>query len=328
MPMRRIARPMAILTASVAMSAIVTQSLSKGAPVTAAPATEPLLVATPQVLVYVDGDARKVAGAGALARGFRILGTMPDGGVLVSYYDANAATVEEIAPNLSPRNVKRFGVFPVSFIAPANDGFLAYENGLLRRYDLHGSVVGAPIAPTGAKDALGIGDAIVVIGAGHLLIYDRNGRVQHDMIVEADRLVALPGGRFAVTDTRNSEVRVYTTALELKSTLRFPNRALLALAVGPDGALAVANGRAACNNPDVEVDVFDDINAQPTTRLRTNVGTPVAMAVGAGGIYVANSPCRFGDDGSISAFARDGTPSGIITKVGSPTGVLPFLTGR
>ncbi|HEY6234542.1 MAG TPA: hypothetical protein VIW69_05455 [Candidatus Elarobacter sp.] len=319
MPTRRMLRLIAILSASV------TLSLSKSAPATAVPSTEPLLVATPQVLVYVDGNARKVAGAGALSHGFRLLGTMPDGGVLVSYYDANAATVEEIAPNLSPRNVKKFGVFPVSFIDPSNDGFLAYENGLLRRYDVHGSLIGTPIAPQGAKDALGVGDAIVVIGAGHLSIYDRSGRIRHDTIVEADQLVALPGDRFAVTDTRYSEVRVYTTALELKSTLRFPNRALLALAAGPDGALAVANGRPGCNNPDVEVDVFDDINAQPTTRLRTDVGTPVALAVGAGGIYVANTPCRLGETvGSISAFARDGTPRGIITNVGRPTGMLPF----
>ena len=175
------------------------------------PSPKPLLVATPQVLVYVDGNARKVAGAGTLARGFRILGAVADGSVVVSYYDANAATVEAIGRDLSPRAVKKFGVFPVAFIAPSNDGFLAYDGGLLRRYDLHGSLVGQPIAPVGARDALGFADAIVVIASGRLGIYDRSGRLRHEMIIAADRLVALPGDRFAVTDTRNSEVRVYTT---------------------------------------------------------------------------------------------------------------------
>jgi hypothetical protein len=318
----------AVLIAIVTMSVCVTLSLSKGAPLSAAPVTEPLLVSTPQVVIFVDGNARKVAGAGALARGFRLLSTMADGSVLVSYYDAGSATVEAIAPDLSPRSVKRFGVFPIAFIAPANDGFLTYDGGLLRRYDTRGSLVGPPLAPQGVRDALGFADAIVVIASGRLAIYDRGGRLRHETIIAADRLVALPGDRFAVTDTRYSEVRVYTTALELKSTLRFPNRPLLALAAGPDGSLAVANGRASCTNPDVEVDVFDDINAQPTARLRTDVGTPVAMALGAQGIYVANSPCRYGDDGFIAAFGRDGSAREVIRNVGTPTGVLPFTPAK
>ena len=317
----------ATLTATL-MAISVTLSLSKGAPASAAPVTEPLLVATPQVLVYVDGNARKVAGAGTLARGFRILGAVADGSVVVSYYDANAATIEAIGRDLSPRAVKKFGVFPVAFIAPSNDGFLAYDGGLLRRYDLHGSLVGQPIAPVSARDALGFADAIVVIASGRLGIYDRNGRLRHEMIIAADRLVALPGDRFAVTDTRNSEVRVYTTELELKSTLRFPNRQLLALAAGPDGALAVANGHASCTNPDVEVDVFDDLNAQPTARMRTDVGTPVALAIGTGGIYVANAPCRSGDDGFIAAFGRDGGARELIRNVGTPTGIMPLGAAR
>ncbi|MDP9106698.1 MAG: hypothetical protein M3N49_12295 [Candidatus Eremiobacteraeota bacterium] len=319
----------ALLIAIVTMSAIVTLSLSKGAPASAADGiTEPLLIATPQRLVYADGNARKFAGAGTLARGFRILGAVADGSVVVSYYDANSATVEAIGRDLSPRAVKKFGVFPVAFIAPSNDGFLAYDGGLLRRYDLHGSLIGQPIAPVGARDALGFADATVVIASGRLGIYDRSGRLQHQMIVAADRLVALPGDRFAVTDTRNSEVRVYTTALELKSTLRFPNRQLLAVAAGPDGALAVANGHASCTNPDVEVDVFNDINAQPTARMRTDVGTPVALAVGTGGIYVANAPCRRDDDGYIAVFGRDGGARELIRNVGTPTGLIPLAAVR
>jgi hypothetical protein len=325
MPTRLAACRRSIALVSVVAAAIVTLSLSKGAPpAVAAPASEPLLVSTPQVLVYADGDARKVAGAGALASGFKILSTMADGSVLVAYRDAGAATVEAIGRDLSPRAVKRFGVIPIGLIAPANDGFLTYDGSLLRRYDARGSLTGPPMAPQGVRDALGFADANVVIGAGRLAIYDRNGRLQHQMVVEADRLVALPDNRFAVTDTRFSEVRVYTTTLELKSTLRFPNRTLLAVAAGADGTLAIANGRAACSNPDVEVDVFQDINAQPTTRLRTDVGTPVALAVSAQTIYVANSPCRFGEDGYLASFGRDGTPHGAIANVGSPTGVLPF----
>ena len=322
-------RPLPRLTIflSVILSASVTLSLSKGAPQSAQAAdtvSEPLLVATASVLVHADGNARKLAGAGALARGFRLLSVMADGSVLVSYYDAGAATIEAVDPNLSTRAVKKFGVFPVGLVAPANDGFLVSESGLLRRYDARGSLVGTPIAPPGVRDALGFADANVVIGSGRLAIYDRGGRVRHEMNIDADRLIALPGDRFAVTDVRNSEVRVYTTALELKSTLRFPNRAILALAAGADGTLAIANGRPACNLPDVEVDVFGDINAQPTVRLHTDIGTPVAMAIGAGGIYVANAPCRSGDDGYIAAFARDGTPRDAIRNVGVPTGILPF----
>ncbi len=315
----------------VGLSASVTLSLSKGAPQPALAADaprEPLLVATTTVLVYVEGNSRKLAGAGALARGFRLLSVMADGSVLVSYYDAGAATVEAVAPDLTTRAVKKFGVFPVGLVAPANDGFLVSESGLLRRYDARGSLVGTPIAPGGVRDALGFTDANVVIASGRLAIYDRSGRVRHEMNIDADRLIALPGDRFAVTDTRNSEVRVYTTALELKSTLRFPNRQILALAAGADGTLAIANGHASCNLPDVEVDVFSDINAQPSVRLRTDVGTPIAMAIGADGIYVANSPCRSTDDGSVATFARDGKPRGVITNVGSPTGVLPFAAKR
>ena len=320
---RLIARLRAVVPA-----AVIILTLSKGAPVLAAPAPEPLLVSTPRVLVYANGDTRKVAGAGALARGFKILSTMDDGSVLVAYLDAGAATVEAIGRDLSPRAVKHFGVIPIALIAPANDGFLTYDGSLLRRYDARGSLTGPPMAPQGVRDALGFAGANVVIGAGRLAIYDRNGRLQHQMVVEADRLVALPGDRFAVTDTRFGEVRVYTTELELKSTLRFPNRTLLALAAGADGTLAIANGHASCTNPDVEVDVFQDINAQPTTRLRSDVGTPVALALGAQTIYVANSPCRFGDDGYLASFGRDGAPHGTITNVGNPTGVLPFAAAR
>ncbi|HZY96031.1 MAG TPA: hypothetical protein VFE35_02895 [Candidatus Cybelea sp.] len=73
----------------------------------------------------------------------------------------------------------------------------------------------------------------------------------------------MPGDRFAVTDTEHNEVRVSTKDLELKSTLRFPNRELLYLAAGTDDGLAVVNGVCprSCINPDIEVDVFDDVNA-------------------------------------------------------------------
>jgi hypothetical protein len=48
------------------------------------------------------------------------------------------------------------------------------------------------------------------------------------------------------------------------------------------------------------------------------------MAIGTDGIYVANSPCRSPDDGSVATFGRDGKPRGVITNIGNPTGVLPF----
>jgi hypothetical protein len=50
----------------------------------------------------------------------------------------------------------------------------------------------------------------------------------------------------------------------------------------------------------------------------------VSVAIDANGVYVANRGCRGDGDGSVAVFARDGTPRGVITNVGSPTGVLPF----
>ncbi|HWT06710.1 MAG TPA: hypothetical protein VN224_13195, partial [Xanthomonadales bacterium] len=310
----------------------VTLSLSKGAPQPAFAADttpQPLLVTTRYILVYVDGDKRQSASAGAGTGNYRLLGTLPDGSALVSYNDAGALAVEAISPSLASRTIKTFR--NTSFIAPSNDGFLAFESAsqLMRRYDLQGSIVGSPIAPLGARDALGIGDALVVLGAGRLAVWDRGGRLRREILVDGGVLALMPNDRFAVTDVRNGEVRTYTTALDLVGTLRPQARTLRALAAGSDGSLAVLTGTPSCVTNDAEVDVYDGpTSEQPRARIRQNIGTAVGVAISADAVYVANIGCRGDGDGSIAVFGRDGTPHAVITNVGSPTGVLPFTPVR
>jgi hypothetical protein len=290
---------------------------------------QPLLVATRYILVYVDGDKRQSASAGAGTGNYRLLGTLGDGSALVSYNDAGALAVEAISPSLGPRTIKTFR--NTAFIAPANDGFLAYEGSsqLLRRYDTHGSIVGSPIAPLGAREALGVGDSLVVLGSGRLAMWDRGGRLRREILVDGGTMVLMPNDRFAVTDVRNNEVRTYSAALDLVGTLRPQARNLRALAAGPDGSLAVLTGTPSCVSNDAEVDVYDGpTSEQPRARIRQNIGTAVGVAISADAVYVANIGCRGDGDGSIAVFGRDGTPHGVITNVGSPTAVLPFTARR
>ncbi len=307
---------------------VVSLSLSKGAPQPASAAVEgpPLLVATRHVLVYVDGDKRQTASAGADTGNYRLLGTLDDGSILVSYYDAGMLDVETVSPSLSTRTLKTFSR-GTSFIAAATDGFMAYDslNQLMRRYDLRGSTSGPPIAPIGARDALGIGDALVVVRGGRVSVWDRGGRLRHEIIADAGAIVPLPNARFAITDQRYGEVRTYDTSLSLVGTLRMPNRAPRALAAAPDGALAVLTGTPSCLSTDTEVDVYDGPTSdQPRARIRQNISTAIGLALTADAVYVVNVGCRGDGDGSIAVFGRDGTPRGIITNVGSPTGVLPL----
>ena len=308
----------------------VTLSLSKGdrKQLLAAETQPQLLVTTRELLIFVEGEQRHVAQATGSSHNFKLVGTTSDGSALIAYVDFGTQRVELLSRDLKTRTVKDFGHVPISFIGPAGDGFLAFNTaaGLLFRYDLHGSLIGRPIAPYGVSAAIGLGTSVVTVGNGRLSVYDESGRTHRQLVLEGDRLVALPGERFAVTDTEHSEVRVYTKELELKSTLRFPNRRLLYLAADPDGALAVVNGQPprSCLNPDVEVDVFLDANAQPTGRTRTNVPAPTAVALDKNGFYVANFPCRADEDGTVAAFASDGTPRGITRILGTPNGLLPF----
>jgi hypothetical protein len=160
-------------------------------------------------------------------------------------------------------------------------------------------------------------------------VWDRGGRLRHEILVEGGALALMPNDRFAVTDVRNNEVRTYDTALQLVGTLRPTARPLRALAAGPDGSIAVLTGTPSCVSNDVEVDVYDSATSeQPRARIRQNIGTAVGLAVGAEAVYVANIGCRGDGDGSIAVFARDGTPRGVINNVGSPTGVLPFTARR
>ena len=130
----------------------------------------------------------------------------------------------------------------------------------------------------------------------------------------------------AVSDPRDSEIRVYTTAFQQTASVRILGRPMRALAAGPDGAVGILTGTPACGLvSDVEVDVFDDPAAsRPPVRLRANLPNPVNLTITSDAVYVTNPGCR-GEDGSIAMFGRDGTPRGTIVNVGSPSGVLPLV---
>jgi hypothetical protein len=291
------------------------------------PPATPLLVTTRDILVYVDGDRRETASAGARAGNYRLLNTLADGSAFVSYDDGSFTSVESISPSLQPRTVKSLPRAMASFVAPADDGFIVYDGSaqLLRRYDAKGSILGSPAGVLGAQTAFGIGADTIVLGYQALSVYDRRGSLRHQVNINGGALAPLPGGRFAVTDLANKEVRIYTTALDRIAVLRFAqNRPLGALAAAPDGTLAVVTGTPSCSIADVEVDVFADVTAtQPSARIRAGADAAVALAVTSDAVYVANSGCR-GLNGSIGVFGRDGTPQAVIGNVGSPTGVLPF----
>jgi hypothetical protein len=287
----------------------------------------PLLVASPYGLIYVEGAKRQGASAGAGTSEYRLLGTMPGGGVLVSYRDNGTMAVEEITPQLEPRKVKTL-TRGASFVGPASDGFVVYDASaqLLRRYDTRGNLSGAPAAAIGGpRDALGIGDATIAIGSGRMWSWDRGGRLRHETLIDAGALVALPGDRFAVTDDRYGEVRVYTTSFDLVTTLRFAGRKVSTIAAGSDGALAIMIGTPSCSLSDAEIDVYDSATSpQPRARIREHVGATIALAIDGNNVYAVNTACRAGDDATITIFARDGTPREVLPNVGRPTGVIPF----
>jgi hypothetical protein len=287
----------------------------------------PLLVTTRYLMVYVNGNARQGASAGASTGNYRLVGTMADGSVLVSYDDAGATNVELISPALGSRMVKSFPRLVGAFISPSVDGFVEYDGGLqlLRRYDLQGAAIGSPVASAGAKDALGIGQFVVVSGNGRLSEWDTGGRLRHEVILDGTSLVALGADRFAVIDLPDREVRVYDTNLDLKARMRFPVRPPRMLAAGRDGSLAILAGTPSCVGSDVEVDVYDDPTASsPRARIQQNVATAIAVAIDKDQVYVANATCNRDGDGSIAVFGRDGSPGPVLGNVGSPTGVLPL----
>ena len=311
----------------VALSCIfVILSLSKG--LAADDPTPSLLVATPTFLVYAEGERRNAAVASGGSTGYRILGAIADGSVLVGYDDGLFGAVETVAPNLQSRKVKTFPRGTALF--RGEEGFLAYEpsSQLLRRYDARGALVGAPAPALGVREALGIGDAMVTLGSGRLRVWDRNGRVQRDVLLDGNSLVPLPEGRFAVNDTRDGEVRAYTTALEQTATLRYVGLPARALASAPDGTLAVLAGTPGCTLPVAEIDVFTDLHAQPVARIHENVTSTTAIAIGADFVYAVNAPCRSGEDGSIAVFSRTGDQRGIMRSLGTPTSLLPFTAKR
>jgi hypothetical protein len=298
--------------------------LLAAAPVAAPP---PLLVASLHELIYVDGAKRQGASAGPGTGEYRLLTTMADGSVLVSYNDNGTMAVEAITPQLDARKVKTL-TRGTSFVAPSSDGFVAYDANvqLLRRYDARGNLAGAPAAAIGGpRDAVGIGDTTIAIGSGRMWSWDRGGRLRHETLIDARALVALAADRFAVTDNRYGEVRVYTTNFDLVTTLRYAGRKVRAIAAGPDGSLAVLIGNPSCSLSDAEVDLYDSVtSAQPRTRIRDHIESAIALAIDRDNVYAVNSPCRTRDDATIAVFTRDGTSIDVLHNIGTPTAVLPF----
>ena len=290
----------------------------------AAAPTPSLLIATPTFLMYAEGDHRQPAVAGARAAGYHVLSATSDGSVLVGYDDDLFSAVEMVTPGLASAKVKTFPRGTSFF--PGDDGFLAYDSAsqLLRRYDARGTLVGTPVLPSGLTVALGVGDSIVVLGGGRLQVYDRGGRLHRVIAMDGNSLVALPDFRFAVNDVRDGEVRAYTTELEQTATLRYVGLPARALASAPDGTLAVLAGTPSCVTSNAEIDVFTDLHAQPVARIHEGITTPVALAVGPDFVFIANASCQRDEDGSISIFARDGTPRGVMRNIGTPTSILPF----
>jgi hypothetical protein len=294
--------------------------------------SSPLLVATRHQLVYVDGAVRRIASAGPGTTGYRLIGAVSDGSVLASFDDAGFADVEVVSPSLESRTIKTFPRGAGGFIGPSSDGFLAYDAGtqLLRRYDLHGSIVGSPAAPIGAHAALGIGDAIVVLAPGKIEAFDARGRLRRAVPGDGAELAPLPGGRVAVSVPSQREVRIYTTALDQVDVVRSPGVPVGTLATGPDDAVGFIGGTPTCRGvSDAEVDLFDLSTAAAArlpVRIRAGIPNPVGLTITRDAVYVANAGC-LGNDGSIAVFNRDGTPRGTIVNVGSPTGMLPLAAG-
>jgi hypothetical protein len=274
--------------------------------------------------MYAEGDRRQPALAGPHAAAYRVLSILADGSVLVGYDDDLYAAVEMVTPALESRQVKRFPRGTSFF--PGNDGFLALDGGsqLLRRYDTHGTLVGAPVLPSGTSAALGVDDSMVVLGGGRLQVFDRGGRLRHVITMDGNSLVPLPQDRFAVNDVRDGEVREYTVDLDQTATLRYVGLPARALASSPDGTLVVLAGTPSCVTSNAELDVFTDLHAQPIARIHEGITSPIALAVGPDFVYIANRSCQPNEEGSISVFARDGTPHGTMRNLGTPTSILPF----
>jgi hypothetical protein len=294
------------------------------------PAPPPLLVATPDALVFTQGDARRAASAGPATRGYRILETLADGSIVVTYTNGGDVVVEAIDPSLNSRAVSRLPRASVGFIAPSVDGFLVYDPNaqLVRRYDAQGGSTGSPAAMLGARAALGLADVNVVVAPGRLAAYDRGGRLRHESLVDAGPLVALDGKRFAVGIPSFGEVRVYNEDLQQQATLHPNGRPIRALAAAPDRAFAVLTGSESCVTPDNAVEVYPSGATSSLARITLNTGGARGIALDANAVYVAEPGCRGTNDGTIAVYGRDGSAQGTVGNVGIPFGVAPFTNAR
>jgi hypothetical protein len=212
-------------------------------------------------------------------------------------------------------------------IAPSVDGFLAYDvtAQLLRRYDARGNLLGAPAAMLGVRDALGLDGVNVVAAPGRLALYDTGGRLRREALVDVVQLVALPGNRFAAGVPAFGEVRIYGDDLRQIATLRPQDRAIRALAVAPDGALAVLTGSESCVTPNDAVELYPNVESGAAgTRIVLHAGGVRGIAIDANDVYVAEPGCRGANDGVVAVFGRDGSAGPTLGNVDVPLGVIAF----
>jgi hypothetical protein len=292
-----------------------------------AASASPVVLTTRNVVMFIDGNKQQTASAGPGVDQYRVLSGVSDGTVLVSFDDNGTTDVEAISTSMQSRTVKRFPRVAESFVSPSNDGFIAYDPGsqLLRRYDLQGNGIGSPIAATGAREALGLGDVVVVAGSGRLSVWDSGGHIRQEVLLQGSSLVPLGTNRFAVIDAQDRQVRVYDTNLNRTATISYGVRPPRALAVGPDGSLAILSGTPGCVGSDAQVDLYDDPTAaQPRTTIRQNIGTATTLAVTADQIFVGNAACRGETSGSLSVFGHDGSGQGGLSNFATPTGIVAF----
>ncbi len=293
----------------------------------AATTSSPILVALPRGIVITDGSSQRYATAGASTSNYRILETLSDGSVAISFSDAGAVGVETISPSLASRAIKTLP--PGTIVAPSVDGFLASDSGgLTRRYDAGGSMVGAPM-PVSVSDpaaALGLAGAVIISGGGTLSSYDNNGSLRHQTQADAISLVPLGTDRFAAIERRSNQVRIYGTDLSQVAALS-PSRTARLLAGSPDGTLAVLVGDASCVSGNGEIDVYSDVTKDPSARIPIAFVQPRALALAPDATLLAEGGCRV-NEGVVGVWGRDGSSRGTIQLPDAAVGIGSFAPAK
>ena len=283
-----------------------------------------LLIAEPAGFLVADGSNRYYATGGASAARFTPLLTTADGKALVAYRDGAFMQFELVDDRLESTTIARIAT--LDLIGRADDGFITYAQGLVRRYDLSGHPSSTPASVLQAREMLGVGDVTFVASEQRFSAYGRNGRLQRGYYYDAASPVSLGGDRIAVIDRTAGIVRVYSTALDELAQLRFTGRTIRAIAAGADGTLAVVldSGGLRCD-PSAEIDLYrDPAGGLPSSRSGFAGRFIGPIALDATMLYVTTGTCGSTDDTQIGEIDRDGKTVGAVQNVGRPLAILPF----